>query len=570
MRVADYIASFLISNGIRDIFMLTGNGAMYLNDAIAQSGIGFVCARNEAAAPMMAEAYAKFTGRLGAICVTSGPGSTNALPGLAEAWVDSDPIIVISGQAQVSHTSHNAKVPGLRTLGTAEIDIVPIVKPLTKYAAMISDPDSIRYHLEKAVYLATTERHGPVWLDIPMDVQYAIIDPETLPGYEPPPAKDYVLDIARDLNTVMDLLKNSKRPLLIGGHGIRQSRAVEKLRELVELAGIPIIFSRFAQDMMPHSHPLNFGQAGIKGSRYCASIMRSADLVISLGCRLAVQLVGHKFDAFDHAAKVIAVDIDPAELQKPGVRIDVPIHGDVGTFMEQLSGKLAQGEYSSWTEGVKDCQELREQHPMIQPDMQGNPMDLYYFMSRLDALSEENHVFVTDAGSNYYVGGQVYRFEKGQREITSGTFASMGLSIPLAIGCAVANKDIQVLAVTGDGSLELNIQELKTLSHYGLNVKLFVINNGGYVSMRNWQDGYFEGRRIDSAEETGVGTLNLEKIAAAFDLEYERIASYQEADDKIRKVVSHDRPVFVEVICDQNQKIVEPIKDLAFNVAHRQ
>ena len=569
MRLADYIAQFLRQKGVEDIFMLSGNGAMYINDAIAQSEMRFFCARNEAAAPMMAEAYARLKGSLCAVCVTSGPGSTNAVPGLAEAWVDSAPIIVLSGQVQVSHTTQASGIPGLRTLGTAEINIIPIVEPLTKYAAMVSEPESIRYHLEKATHLATTGRPGPVWLDIPMDVQYAPIDPEALRGYEPPPERDHQKDVDQGVDAVVQALKVAQRPLLIGGNGVRQAGAVGQLRDLVEESRIPIIFSRFGQDMLPYSHPLNFGQAGIKGSRYCATLMKSADLVISLGCRLAVQLVGHKFDAFAPEAKVVMVDIDEAELTKPGAPIDVPVHADVKSFIGKLLNGLHEEDMPDWSDWAQDCRGLKDRHPMAEPYMRRNPMDLYYFMSRLDALADERHIFVTDAGSNYYVGGQVYRFEKGQREITSGTFAAMGLSIPLAIGCSVADRTAQVLAVTGDGSLELNVQELKTLSHYDLNVKLFVINNGGYVSMRNWQDGQFEGRRIEGAEETGTGTLNLERIARAFDLNYERIGTYQEADDKIRQVMADDRPIFVEVICDENQKIVEPFKDLSFDAARQ-
>ena len=565
IRLADYIARFLQSQGVKDIFMITGNGAMYLNDAIAQSNIEYYCARNEAAAPMMAEAYARVKQSLGAVCITSGPGSTNAVPGLAEAWVDSAPIIVLSGQVQRNHTTHNAKIPGLRTLGTAEINIIPIVKPLTKYAAMVNEAESIRYHLEKALHLATTGRPGPVWLDIPMDIQYALIDADNLEGYSPPEEPQYETDIEGSINELVRLLISSKRPLLVGGHGIRQAGAIADLRLLIERTEIPIIFSRFGQDLLPFSHPLNFGQAGLKGSRYCGSIMKSADLVIALGCRLAVQLVGHNFDAFSADARVVMVDIDRAELKKPGIPLHLPIHTDVKLFIERLLKRLSQEDLSRWKPWLQQCQRLKKLHPMVRPELQRNPIDLYYFMSRLDALSNESHIFVTDAGSNYYVGGQVYRFEKGQREITSGTFASMGLSIPLAIGASIADKGAQILAVTGDGSLELNIQELKTMSHYNLNIKLFVINNGGYVSMRNWQDGFFEGRRIDTEETTGAGTLTLEKVADAFDLNYARIERFEEIDDKATQILKDDAPIFVEVVCDNEQKIVSPIKDLAFN-----
>jgi len=433
---------------------------------------------------------------------------------------------------------------------------------------MINDPESIRYHLEKAAHLATSGRPGPVWLDIPMDIQYCLVDPDTLEGYTPQDDEQIFPGVDSGIETLVELLTNAKRPLLVAGHGVRQSGSADELLRLMESAGIPVIFSRLGYDLVPYSHPLNCGLAGLKGTRYCGSILKSADVVVSLGCRLAIQLVGHQFDCFSPDAKVVMVDIDEAELKKPGIQVDLPIHSDLKPFMQRLLVKLGSTDLPDWGEWQGQCRGLKEQHPIISAVMQSqHPMDLYYFMSRLDALSGKNHIFVTDAGSNYYVGGQVYRFEHGQREITSGTFASMGLSIPLAIGASIADKNAQILAVTGDGSLELNIQELKTMSHYGLNIKLFVINNGGYVSMRNWQDGFFEGRRIDGEDNTGAGTLDLESVAAAFGLNYVAIEHFEDVDAKIKQVMSDDNPVFVEVICDQNQKIVEPIKDLSFEVA---
>ena len=563
IRVADYIARFLVSRGVEDIFMLTGNGAMYLNDALAHSAIRYYCARNEAAAPMMAEAYARIRQSMGVVCLTSGPGSTNAIPGLAEAYVDSAPVMIVSGQVQRGHTTHNLSLSGVRTFGTAEIDIVPIVRPLTKYAVMVNDPLSIRYHLERAAHLATTGRPGPVWLDIPMDVQFEMIDPDTLEGFEPGEA-DSTQPTPSDIRQVADLIRRSKRPVLIAGHGVRLAQATGELRALMEGANLPAIFSRFGQDLLPFSHPNNFGQAGLKGSKYCATLMKAADVVVALGCRLAVQLVGHKFDAFAQEATVVVVDIEADELRKPGLKIDVAVRADVKPFMASLAVALGSSELPDWQPWLGYCRELKASYPIVDPELARNPIDLYYFMSRLDAAAGASSIFVTDAGSNYYVGGQVYRFEHGQREITSGTFAAMGLSIPLAIGASIADRDAQVLAVTGDGSLELNIQELKTMSHYDLNIKLFVINNGGYVSMRNWQDHLFEGRRIDTAENTGAGTLNLEKVADAFELRYVRIESYDRIDSYLQQVLSDPQPTFVEVVCDDKQKIVEPINDLSF------
>lgn len=565
-RVADYIAQFLVGQGVQDIFMLTGNGAMYLNDAIAQSNIHYYCARNEAAAPMMAEAYARVKQSLGAVCLTAGPGSTNAVPGLAEAWVDAAPVFIVSGQVQRSHTTHVIGLPGLRSFGTAEINIVSVVRSLTKYAVMVTEPTSIRYHLERAAHAALNGRPGPVWLDIPMDVQYAPVESEALEGYTPPSEPDRQAQPDDDVEAVIALLREAKRPLVIGGHGLRQGGAVADFRRLVERLGVPVTLSRLGLDLMPFSHPLNCGPAGMKGSRYGASLLKGADVVLSLGCRLAIPFVGHQCDAFAPDAKVIMVDIEEAELKKPGVPIHRPIHAHVSQFLQRLLERLAAEPLPDWSHWAAFCEHLKTRYPMVGTEYARNPIDLYYFMARLDALSGPKHIFITDAGSNYYVGGQVFRFEHGQREITSGTFAAMGLGVPLAIGASVAAPDAQILAVTGDGSLELNIQELKTISHYGLNIKLFVINNGGYVSMLNWQDRYFEGRRIDTPENTGVGTLNLKKIAAAFDLPYAQIGRYQDVDGALQAIMAKDGPLFVEVLCDTRQKIVEPIQDLSDEV----
>ena len=566
MRVADYVAKFLVSHGIKDIFVLTGNGAMYLNDGItSESDIKYYCVRNEMTAPLMAESYARINQSLGAVCVTSGPGSTNAASGVAEAWVDSAPILVVSGQVPLRHTTYRAKIPGLRTFGTAEINIVPIVKSITKYAEVVDDPKTIRFHLEKAGYYAMNGRPGPVWLDVPMDVQSAEINEAALYGFTPPREQIDIGRIEKDVDAVIDHLLKSKKPLVVAGNGIRQSGAMTVFKQLLDLLQIPVTFSRLGQDMLPFSHPLNMGLSGIKGSRYCATFMKEADFVLVLGSRLSIPFVGHNFDAFSPSAQIIVVDIDSAELQKPGVKIDLPIKANVKPFIESLVRKAERAQLPHWDDWLKKCQALKQNNPMVTPDMKRNPIDLYYFMSRLDAISTERHIFTTDAGSNNYVGGQVYQFNKsGQREVTSSAFYAMGLSIPLAIGACVAKKDAQILAVTGDGSLELNVQELKTISYYGMNIKLFVINNGGYLSMRKWQDVYFEGRRIGSDDKTGVESLNLRKIADAFDLNYERIDRWEEIDEKLKKITSDNKPLFVEVVCDSEQKLVEPIKDLSF------
>lgn len=562
IRVADYITQFLVEKKIYDIFILTGFGAMYINDAIAANPhLKHYCVRNEATSPMMAEAYARIKQIPGAVCLTAGPGSTNAVPGLAEAWVDSAPVIVISGQVDKKHTTNYSNLPSLRTFGTAEIDIIPIVKPITKYAVMITKPESIRYHLEKAYFLATSGRPGPVWIDVPQDIQYALINPKKLKGFKSTKIK--ADNINKQIKQVLKYLRLSKKPLIVAGQGVRQSGAISDFNQLISTLNIPFTLTRLGLDMIPYSHSQNMGLSGIKGLRYSAKILRSADFVLVLGARLAIPFVGDKLDAFSKNAKVVAVDIEKSELIKKGVKVDVPINADVKLFLKKFN-KIIKNNFKGdiWGDWLKLCQKLKKENHTVTETMEKNPIDLYYFMSRVSELSNEKNILVTDAGSNYYVGGQVFQFEKGQRELTSGTFAAMGLSIPLSIGAAVAKPKFQIIAITGDGSLELNIQELKTISSYGLNIKLFVINNNGYLSMRNWQDNYFEGRRIGSDDTTGAEILNLKKVADAFDLNYEIIKDYKEIDQKLKKITSKSGPLFVEVICDDKQNIIEPDKPI--------
>ena len=560
MRVADYIAKFLKNLGVNKVFMLTGYGAMYLNDAIKLSGIKYYATRNEATAPIMAESYARIKNKIGVACVTAGPGSTNAIPGLAEAFVDSAPIIIISGQVDYKHTTHSTKLKNIRTFGTAEINIVPIVKPITKYAEVIKNPNDVRYILEKAYHLATTGRPGPVWIDIPLDVQKYIVNPKKLKSYKIKNLKVNDSKINKSINKIIKLLKKSSKPLIVLGNGAKITNSKNKIRKIIKKTKIPIISTRFAQDLFSHEDKYNLGQGGIKGSRYCKKIMNSADVVISFGSRLSPQFVGHDFSAF-RKAKLVAIDIEKDELKKKGQKIYLPIHCDLSIFFTKFLKVIKKNNFPSYKKWLFYCEKLKKENPIIKVKKQKNPIDLYYFMQKLGEHSKGKDILVTDAGSNYYVGGQVWKFNKGQREITSGTNAAMGLTVPLAIGAAVAAPNSQILAVTGDGSLELNIQELKTISHNNFNIKLFVINNGGYVSMHNWADSFFKGRRLDTSEDTGVGTLNFKNIAKAFDLDHFLIKNVESIDKNLRNILKRKKAMFVEVITDPHQKIFDAFKD---------
>lgn len=564
IRVADYIVKFLVSHSIRDIFVLTGFGAMYLNDAIASNPkLKYYCVRNEATSPIMAEAYARVKQKPGAVCVTAGPGTANTISGLAEAWVDSAPVIIISGQVLREHTAYNANTPGIRSLGTAELNIIPVVRPLTKYAEMINDPNSIRYHMEKAYYLAISGRPGPVWIDVPMDVQYAKIKPNKLRSFSSPSDKFYPkADLEVKIEKAVNLFAKAKKPIIVGGHGIRQGKAIDEFKRLINILKVPVVLTRLGIDLLPYSNPYNMGMGGMRGRRFSDVVMKEADMILALGTRLAIPFIGENLEKFDKNAPIVAVDIELGELEKPGIHIDVPIHCDVKTFLNELLLKIEGVKLTSRKSWLLKSQKLKKEYPTVTPSMKKNPIDLYYFMSRIDANSTEKNILVTDAGFNYHAAGQTWQFEKNQREIVSATFGAMGLGIPLAIGASIAENGKQVLAVTGDGSLELNIQELKTMSYYNLNIKLFVINNGGYASMRRWQDTFFEGRRIGSDDNTGAQTLNLKKVADAFGLSYEIIERWEDIESKIKLVISNKKPIFVEVICDDKQKLIEPIKSI--------
>ena len=555
--VADYISSFLKSK-TNEVFMLTGYGAMYLNDAIKKNGIKYYATRNEATAPIMAAAYSRASGKLGVACVTAGPGSTNAVPGLSEAYVDSSPVLILSGQVDLKHTTIKTKLKKIRTFGTAEINIEPIVKPLTKYAKTIFDPNEIKYHLEKAYHECISGRPGPVWLDIPLDVQSAKINLKKMKGYSVKKEKKY--NFNRLIQKIQKYLSKSKKPIIVCGQGVKTSKTFKLLyQKFSKKLRIPIFFTRAANDLCSHKNELILGLAGIKGSKYCKNIMTQSDLVLNFGSRLAPQFVGHSFEAFKRA-KIVSVDIEKDELFKKGCPIDLKICANLKFFIPELTKYFKNEKKLIFSEWSKYC-ENKNLEKINNIDKKCNPIDLYYFMNKLGQSSKKGSILVTDAGSNYYIGGQVWKFEKGQTEITSISNAAMGLSIPLAIGSSVGSKNKQILAVTGDGSLELNIQELTTISHYNLNIKLFVINNGGYVSMHNWTDKFFEGRRVDNKKDTGEGTLNLKNIAKAFDLKYYKISSYKSIDKDLKNICKTNSPIFVEVVTDNKQIIFDSFKD---------
>jgi acetolactate synthase I/II/III large subunit len=553
-RVADIVASFLVEKDIKDIFTLTGGGAMFLNDGIeCNKKINAICNHHEQASSMAAVGYAKYKNGLAAVMLTTGCGATNAITGLLDAWQDNTPVVFISGQIKKKEASRNAKTP-LRQFGVQEADIVTIVESLTKYAVMINNPIDILYHLEKAVYLALNGRQGPVWIDIPLDVQGAFVDESELKRFTPDhPSK--VKNI-KNIENFINIYKNAKRPIILAGNGVRLSGSIEKLKNFSSKNNIPCVVSYLAADYFEQNNSSYVGRLGIKGDRAGNFAVQNSDLIICLGSRLSVCLTGFEYDLFARDAKLIVVDIDEDEHKKNTVDIEQFICSDVGEFLDQVDKKIEKKQPDNWQ---KKCLQWKNKWPVYQKGYDVNTVNMYEFVKALSELANEDSIVVSDAGSSYYVTAQSFIIKNSkQRLITSGAQADMGFTLPAAIGaCVSSNKS--VIGITGDGSFQLNIQELQTVKHYNLPVKLFVWNNNGYLSIRTTQDKFFDGRRIGTDPTSGLSFPKVEKIAYAYEIPYVKITNVAELREKISDIISSEGPVICEVMCPEFQEIIPAV-----------
>jgi len=558
MRVADYIANYIHELGVRDVFMVSGGGMMFLSDGLVQHPeLAVTCTHHEQAAAMAAVGYAKYQQGFGVAYVTTGCGGTNAITGLLDAWQDSVPCLFISGQCKRKETVRTIGLK-LRQVGVQEADIIAVVESLTKYAVMVSEPEQIAWHLDKAVHLARSGRPGPVWLDIPMDVQGALIDEITLPRFsgEQEPADYRSAPSAAELQSLAELLAAAKRPVIIAGQGIRLAGAVPAFRQLIEQYRIPVVASRLGIDLLPSDHPLFIGRIGNKGDRAGNFAVQNADLVLALGSRLSVSSTGHEYATFAREATIVVVDIDPVEHRKNTVRIDHFINADVAVLLARLK-PASPPDTARWCE---TCLRWKNQWPVCLPEYAGSDrVNLYYFTDRLTRMMAGDAVVVSDAGSAFYVVAQAGQFAEGQRWVTSGGQADMGYTLPAAVGVSVARNKGEVLAITGDGSFQMNIQELQTVVHNQLPVKLFVWNNDGYLSIRATQSKFFERRFIGTDSGSGVSFPDTEKIAGAYGLPFFRITSSSELESILAAVLAHPGPVVCEVMCIRDQEIVPTV-----------
>ncbi|MGA7645749.1 MAG: thiamine pyrophosphate-binding protein, partial [Terriglobales bacterium] len=494
MKLSDYIAGQLADWGVRHIFLVTGGGAMHLNDSIGhEPRIQYVCNHHEQASAMAAEAYARVSGLPGVVNVTTGPGGINALNGVFGAWTDSVPMLIISGQVKRETCMRTQKITGLRQLGDQEADIVAMVANITKYAVQIDDPLSVRYHLERAWYLAQNGRPGPCWLDIPVDVQAAAIDPASLRGYDP--AEDTLaknngsdadpLKLSSASREVLQRIRNAKRPVILAGTGVRAAHAVAEFDELFHRLGVPVT-TAWTHDLIASDDPLFCGRQGTIGDRAGNFTVQNADVLLILGSRLNIRQTSYNWQSFAPRAFKIQVDIDDAEFHKPTVQPNLAIHCDLKQFLQELlrqcdAENYRPGAHAAW---LAWCRERVQRYPVVQDRQRqsGPPLNPYYFIEQLSARLADDDVIVCGNASSCIVPFQAMRLRKGQRLFSNSGSASMGYDLPAAIGAAFARPGKRVICLAGDGSIQMNIQELQTVVHHRLPVKIFVLNNSGYLS----------------------------------------------------------------------------------------
>ncbi len=542
MRVADYIWKFLADKGVRHCFLVTGGGAMHLNDALRlEKRIKTVCCHHEQACAIAAEGYYRASGRLPAVSVTTGPGGTNALTGVIGAWLDSIPMIVISGQVKFSTTIASCPDIPLRQLGDQEINIVDIVRPVTKYANMVTEPEQIFNELEKAFDIATSGRPGPVWLDVPLNIQGAPLDGD-VPVHVSLCAEKVTECCSADMDAFAAFLAASRRPVVVAGHGIELDRAEEDFVVLAERLQIPVLSTFCGMNVIPSGHPLSFGRIGTIGQRAANFVLQNADLIISIGSRNNIRQVSYNWENFGKRAKKVVVDIDPAELAKPTVKPDLAICCSAAKFIRAWAERRTDCRRLKWLEW---CEDMRRKYPPHTPDQmvcEGGVNPYHFFHELTEACPEDANV-VAGNGTACVALFQTCVSKAGQKIFWNSGCASMGYDIPAAVGAAVATDRLTV-CIAGDGSAMMNIQELETIIYHKLPVKIFLLANDGYSSIRQTQTNLFSKELIGCGPSSGVGLPDFAKVAAAFGFRTQVFGSHDGLREKLEAFLAEAGPAF--------------------------
>jgi acetolactate synthase-1/2/3 large subunit len=555
-RVADYIADFLVSRGITDLFTVTGGGAMHLNDAFGHHPkLHCVYNHHEQACAMAAEAYTRINNKIAVVCVTSGPGGTNAITGVLGGWQDSIPMLIISGQVRYNTTVRSTGLV-LRSYGGQECDIVTMVTSITKYAEMVVDPFQIRFYLEKMLYLACEGRPGPVWLDIPFDVQGCIVETDDLTGYRR--NKNFPQRIVSNdlIRKIIEKIKSAERPVLNAGSSIRTSGSFQMFEELIENLNIPVVTGWNSTDLIHTNHFLYVGRAGTMGDRAGNFAVQNSDLLLSLGSRLNIYQVGYNYKTWAREAFTIVVDIDFDELRKPNLHVDMPVCADVKEIIEKMNIFLGNVKLSTNTLWHKRCQEWKKKYPVVQSKhyKEKNTVNVYAFINELSRLLPEKSIVVVGNGSASVVGSQAFFIKKRQRFIMNCAVSAMGYDLPAAIGACIANDRKEVICITGDGSIQMNLQELQTIKTNGLPIKIFLINNDGYHQIRLTQKNFFQGPHVGIGPESNdLGFPEMKKLAPVYGFQYESCTRNDDLRDFITDVLKENGAVIGEVFVSKNQ-----------------
>lgn len=550
IRVADWIMQRLVDEGIQHVFLLPGGGAMYLNDALAcETRLSPVPCHHEQACAIAAEASGRTGSQnnpgFGVAMVTTGPGATNAVTPVAGAWIDSVPLLVISGQAKRADRLNGRP---LRQGGVQEVDIIPIVQSITKFAVTIEDPMAIRQHIEQALHLMKTGRPGPVWIDIPLDVQAAQVDADTLHPWVPP--VEVVIDREADLLAIAALIEGAQRPLILGGHGVRLAGAANAFRQLVIDLGIPAVLTWNAMDLLPWDSPLNIGRPGVVATRAANFAVQNCDLLISIGCRLENIVTGYNPAGFARAARKVVVDIDVNELNKSDMAIDYALAWDARNFIEAMQAHVRPStpeRYAAWRERCSDWKARYTQNEGASFPTLG-PISHAHFVDALSDAAPPATLIATGSSGlaiEFFYAG--FRNKLDQRTFLTSGLGSMGYGLPAAIGACLGNDRAPMLAVESDGSLQLNLQELATLVSQRLPVCLFIMNNGGYASIRNTQRNYFSSRYVASGPESGLNMPGLDKLAQAYGLAYMEISDCKDLRGQLARAQALPRPCIIDV-----------------------
>ena len=557
IKLSDYIAHFLVDHGIRDIFLVSGGGIMHLLDSVSkQPGLNYYCNYHEQACAISAEGYARIKNGVGACLVTVGPGGSNAISGMLGAWYNSIPMIVICGQVRTNLIADYSKV---RQIGPQEGNNIAMAKPVTKYASVVLDPNKIKYKLEAAYYHATSGRPGPVWLDIPLDIQNSLVDEELLPSFTPD--EGLALHDREQLRVevvkVLTLLKNAKRPILMFGNGIHLSKSEGLLKMALSKLNLPVVLPDAAKDLIAEEYPLYLGIFGTAGQRRANFAVQNSDCLFSLGTGLCLKKVGFNFDGFAPRAKKINVDIDEGQLLHQVIKPDLAIQADAHIFLEEMLEQLKTISIQPDKKWIDACLKWKEHYPLVVDEYYSDKehVNSYVFMDKLSNHLNNTDSLVAGNGLDTVSYLQGFKVKEGQRTYTSINWGAMGWDLPLSIGTCIGKAKTRTICVTGDGSMQWNVQELLTIKHYNLPIKLFLFNNHGYSSIRATQKTFYNGHFVGSDKSSGVSNPNYEYLAAAYGIRYIRILNNDEIDQGITKVLSTEGPVFCEVNISPEQGI---------------